>query len=165
MCGETVTGDDVDCPHCGESLRFDPQTLDDELNPRVIRRFHAELRALVLFWMVTGLLSVAGGGALLYSGTSDLITFTSRPSVILVAIVLLATGVVWVVASVMIAMKNLSAVRMGLWVSYLSVLVNLTFLNILGIMVLFVGIMQALRVLKSGLLLQEAGLLQDRRVR
>ena len=160
MCGESVTNEDAECPHCGESLRLDVQTLDLDVDPKVIRRFHAEVRGLVLFWIVTGLLSIAGGCWLLDSGTTELIFHTTRPFVILLAVVLIASGGVWLWCGAMTAGKNLQAVRIGLWASYVNVLINLTFLNIFGILILFVGILQALRVLKNGLLLQAAGLLK-----
>lgn len=59
----------------------------------------------------------------------------------------------------MTARKNPHAVRIRLWISYLNVPIHLTFLNVIGILLLLLGILQALRVLKNGLLLQEAGLL------
>jgi hypothetical protein len=164
MCGGPVTDEEGECPHCGESLRFDPQKLDLDVDRKSIRRFHAEVRGLVLFWIVTGLLSIAAGCWLLDSGTTEMIVYTSRLFVGITATVLIISGAVWMWCGVMTARKNFQAVRIGLWISYLNVLINLTFLNIFGIGILFVGIMQALRVLKNGLSLEAAGLLKDKRV-
>jgi hypothetical protein len=65
----------------------------------------------------------------------------------LLAAIFAFLGLIWVVVGILACLKKISAVRVGLVLSYVSVIGNLTNVNIITIVVLIVVIIQAHRVL------------------
>lgn len=160
MCGGLVDLATVECPHCGESLRLDPQERDSDVDRKLILKFHREARALAGFWIFGGLLSLFIGWMILSSGTREIIFYSSRELLVFLSLGFMASGSLWIWSGVLTAMKRLPGVTLGLRVSYVIVLLNLAFANIPGILLIFLVILQGWRVLKNGRLLQAAGLLE-----
>lgn len=159
MCGGLVDLAMVECPHCGESLRLDPKERDPDVDRKLIEKFHREARALAGFWIFGGLLSLFIGWMILSRGVREFMFYSSRELLVFLSLGFIASGGAWIWSGVLTAMKRLPGVTLGLWVCYLSVLLNLAFANVPGCLLLLLVILQGRRVLKNGRLLQEAGLL------
>ena len=129
---------------------------------KLIRKFRGEIHALGAFWMLIGLLTL-GLGAAIGTGVFGPVSGglgqvnEQRDAAPILAAVLFAIGALYLLVGLAACMKHLWAVYVGLVLSYLSLVGNLFSLNLCGIVILAIVILQGHRVVKWAGEMRRAG--------
>jgi hypothetical protein len=122
---------------------------------KMLKDFRSQIVALGAFWIIIGGLAV-GLGAF---ATSLLAGQNAAPQTLAVMCgILVVMGLAWVTLGVLACLKQMWAVYVGLVLSYLSVIGNLVNLNVCGLVILVVVIIQAHRVIGWAGQLTRAGI-------
>jgi hypothetical protein len=111
---------------------------------KLLKQFRQQIHALGGFWIFIG--SLATGLSIFLFALIGNAPEMRGENIVLVAIAGIA-GIIWFSVGVAACFKQMWAVYVGLGLSYLSVLGNLINLNICGLVILAVVIVQAHRVL------------------
>ncbi len=141
-------------PPSSEGGELAPGYHSSEVDAETVKRFRREIQALGVFWGLIGLLILAIGLAIMWGG--DLGGSVYGPPI--AGIVFLAIGVAWFTLGVLACLKHLWAVYVGLGLSYVSLVGNLVQLNVCGLVILAVVILQSHRVIGWARQMQRAGL-------
>lgn len=126
-----------------------------EIDAEMLKKFREQVLALGVLWIIIGtavalLAGLALAGNQMFAGALG--------GDIQVLLVVVATmGLAWIVLGVLTCLKQIRAVYVGLVLSYLSLIGNLLNLNLCGIVVVIVVILQAHRVIGWAHRLQAAG--------
>ena len=160
MCGEMILATAAKCRFCGEildsSIRSKGTALGQRVDPKVIKRFRKEMHGLAGLWIFIGGIALLAG--LFLMGQARLLV----PQELVVVIIVMS--LVWIGIGVFVGLKHMWAVYVGLVLSYLSALGNVVQLangsggNVLSIILLVAGIVQAHRSITSSKKLRAAGI-------
>jgi hypothetical protein len=128
-----------------------PQRPADMRLLKTLRDFRSQIVALGAFWIIIGGLCL-GLGIALASGV------VREREIDIVGIILAGIGAVWLGLGLLVCFKQLWALYVALVLSYLSLIGNVLNLNLCGIVLLIVVILQAHRVLGFAKELTSAGI-------
>ena len=119
----------------------DSELVDSALNAAEEKKFNQQIVALGGFWIIIGLAA---------AGFACVTAFSSGRQLPISTIVLLVIGVlglVWIGIGVLTCMKKIPAVWVGLILSYVSIVGQLIWMNLCGLVILVLVIAQAHRVI------------------
>lgn len=126
----------------------------------VLIKFRQQMTALGGLWTFFGVLSLVAIIAL--TALSDQIPNPELQSILVLAL-LSGTSVLWLTVGIATCFKQMWAVYVGLGISYLGLLANMLQLNLCGLAILIVVIIQAHRVLGFAKQLRASGVPLDSR--
>jgi len=112
---------------------------------KMLKDFRSQIVALGAFWIIIGGLAAIMG----IFATSFLITANdvAPQTLAMMCGIIVVLGLAWVTLGVLACLKQMWAVYVGLVLSYISLVGNLINLNICGLVILVVVIIQAHRVI------------------
>lgn len=141
-----------------------PSTDAEDIRPQLgnpppdfelVQKFRQQIHALGAFWIIIGLLAVGIVTAGLMMGNGIMRPNSQRP---LIAFGVVATlGIAWIALGILTCLKKMWAVYVGLGLSYLSAVLQLLSLNVCGVVILILVILQAHRVIGWATKLKTAG--------
>lgn len=158
MCGARQPVDATRCSECGEWISEARLEKLGNIDVQKVKRFRREIHGLAGFWIFFGVLTGAVGIMLLIVDNNifrgridpDLHQFVGGVS--------LLVGALWFASGFASAYKQLWGVYVGLIVTYLNLAGHLVNLNVCGIIISIIVIVQAHRVLKLSRELRNAGI-------
>ena len=125
------------------------------VDPKLVRKFREQIHALGALWIIIGTLnSVLAVVAL--QGNRDLAVRIGGDQQ-WVLILIAGMGVIWFVLGVITCLKHMWAVYVALVLSYLSLVGQAVILNLCGVVILIIVILQAHRVIAWSKRMRAAG--------
>jgi hypothetical protein len=134
-----------------------PEALGN-INVEKVKRFRREIHGLAGFWIFFGCLLVGVAIFLLTAGKDISFRQMGADELTFGAAVALLVGGLWFVSGLASAYKQIWGVYTGLVVTYLNLLNNLIGINICGLVISLVVIIQAHRVLNVSRELRNRGI-------
>jgi hypothetical protein len=116
----------------------------DVYQRKMLKDFRSQILALGVFWIIIGTLVTALG---IFAGGTTFDSYEEGDFETLVRVVFIVIGASWTVLGVLSCLKQVWAVYVGLVLSYISLLGNLINVNLCGLIILIVVIVQAHRVI------------------
>lgn len=152
MCGEEIAVQAIKCRFCGEVFdRTKPGS--GRIDADLVKRFRREVHGLGGFWVFISVACAIVVIVLIVRGVGGGAAIQGPALGVIVALVFL-----WGVIGVGTCMKKMWALYTGLAVSYVSLIGNLIALNLCGIAVLALVIVQAHRALGWAKKMEAAGI-------
>lgn len=167
MCGATQPVAHRECSECGEWIADSPEPVHGEIDWELVRRFRREIHGLAGIWIFFGVVCLGIGLFMLTTddlapGGLGIDPELADPGLLtFMKLLLIGLGVFWFTSGLLAAMKHRAGVILGLGMSYLSLAGNLMQLNVCGLIIVVIVIIQSHRVLKMSKEMIEAGLSLD----
>jgi hypothetical protein len=121
----------------------------------LVTKFRQQIHALGAFWIFIGGLAIVLA-AIGLAGNRGFVNQDRLQSLVLAVVGVIGMG--WCLLGVLTCLKHLWAIYVGLALSYLSIPVQLLSLNLCGVAVLIVVVLQAHRVIGWANRMQSAGI-------
>lgn len=121
----------------------------------VLTKFRQQMTALGAVWIFFGCFGMAASGTMLFAPRNMPLNQDVQLMVVMIALGIL--GVVWFGVGIATCLKKMWAVYVGLGISYLSLLGNLSSLNVCGLVIVILVIIQGHRVVGFSKTLLAAG--------
>ena len=142
---------------------YDPMPADDdfeepEVDRKMIRQFREQTRSLGLVWIIFGGLNLAIA-ALAFTGNAQIRKLAGGQEVVFVFAGVF--GSIWIICGILSLVKILPAIFVGLGLTYIAIALNVITLNICGIVIDIVIILQAHRVIRWASKMRQAGVPLD----
>ena len=135
------------------SASIQPQLVTQLSHAEIVQKFRQQIHALGAFWIIIGTLAL--GLAVAAVAMSNGNRVSSQETWLLGVVA--TCGLAWVVLGALSCMKKMWAVYAGLGLSYLSVIMQVFTLNVCGIIIGILVILQAHRVIGWASKLNDAG--------
>ena len=155
-CGEMIVSSAAKCRFCGEIFDSNLRKKSQDVSSEAIKKFRREMHGLGGFWIFIG--ALATFAAIMLAAVEPPAGVDPSDLQAIGSAVFFVLGSAWVVLGIFTCLKKMWAVYVGLGISYLSLLGNLVNLNICGLVIVIVVIIQAHRCISAASKFRAAGI-------